>query len=153
MLRNFGPVFVGRGVVQISAYVDTVLASLLPTGAVAGLSYAQVIYTLPVSLFGMAVSAAELPEMSAVARDHDDAVAAHLQKRLASAPIILSRLEVSCVRSGARSASAPERCDVSTRSRSKAGVSRVSSSKTRLEVERKGLAYLNPVFAWGATPE
>src|SRR5262249_53078441 len=37
VLRNFAPVFVGRGVVQISAYVDTVLASLLPTGAVAGL--------------------------------------------------------------------------------------------------------------------
>jgi putative peptidoglycan lipid II flippase len=64
VLRNFGPVFVGRGVVQISAYVDTVLASLLPSGAVAGLSYAQVIYTLPVSLFGMSVSAAELPAMS-----------------------------------------------------------------------------------------
>jgi putative peptidoglycan lipid II flippase len=64
VLRNFGPVFVGRGVVQISAYVDTVLASLLPTGAVAALSYAQVLYTLPVSLFGMSVSAAELPTMS-----------------------------------------------------------------------------------------
>ena len=35
-----------------------------PTGAVAGLSYAQVLYTLPVSLFGMSVSAAELPAMS-----------------------------------------------------------------------------------------
>jgi putative peptidoglycan lipid II flippase len=64
VLRNFVPVFVGRGVVQISAYVDTVLASLLPTGAVAALSYAQVLYTLPVSLFGMSVSAAELPAMS-----------------------------------------------------------------------------------------
>ena len=40
------------------------LASLLPTGAVAGLSYAQVLYTLPVSLFGMSVSAAELPTMA-----------------------------------------------------------------------------------------
>ena len=59
VVRNFVPVFVGRGVVQISAYVDTVLASLLPTGAVAALSYAQVLYTLPVSLFGMSVSAAE----------------------------------------------------------------------------------------------
>ena len=38
VLHNFGPVFVGRGVVQIRAYVDTVLASLLPTGDVAGLS-------------------------------------------------------------------------------------------------------------------
>jgi putative peptidoglycan lipid II flippase len=66
VLRNSIPVFVGRGVVQISAYVDTIIASLLPTGAVAGLSYAQVLYTLPVSLFGMAVSAAELPAMSSV---------------------------------------------------------------------------------------
>ena len=36
VLRNFVPVFVSRGVVQISAYVDALLASLLPTGAVAG---------------------------------------------------------------------------------------------------------------------
>ena len=48
---------------QISAYVDALLASLLPTGAVAALAYAQAIYTLPVSLFGMSVSAAELPLM------------------------------------------------------------------------------------------
>jgi putative peptidoglycan lipid II flippase len=66
VIRNSIPVFVGRGVVQISAYVDTVIASLLPTGAVAGLSYAQVLYTLPVSLFGMSVSAAELPAMSSL---------------------------------------------------------------------------------------
>jgi putative peptidoglycan lipid II flippase len=63
-LRNFVPVFVSRGVVQISAYIDEVLASLLPTGGVTGLANAQLLYTLPVSLFGMAVSAAALPEMS-----------------------------------------------------------------------------------------
>lgn len=81
VLRSFGPVFVGRGVVQISAYVDTVLASLLPTGAVAGLSYAQVLYTLPVSLFGMSVSAAELPAMaSAVGTETERA--AYLRERL-----------------------------------------------------------------------
>ncbi len=62
---NFGPAILGRGVMQVSAYVDAVLASLLPTGAVALFGYAQVLYTLPVSLFGMAVSAAELPAMSA----------------------------------------------------------------------------------------
>jgi putative peptidoglycan lipid II flippase len=63
-VRNFAPVFVSRGVVQISAYVDALLASLLPTGAVTGLANAQLLYTLPVSLFGMSVSAAELPAMS-----------------------------------------------------------------------------------------
>jgi murein biosynthesis integral membrane protein MurJ len=40
-VRNFFPVFVSRGVVQISAYIDEVLASLLPTGAVTGLANAQ----------------------------------------------------------------------------------------------------------------
>jgi putative peptidoglycan lipid II flippase len=64
VIRNFFPVFISRGVVQISAYVDAYLASWLPTGAVAALSYAQTLYTLPVSLFGMSVSAAELPVMS-----------------------------------------------------------------------------------------
>jgi putative peptidoglycan lipid II flippase len=64
VVRNFVPAFIGRGVVQVSAYVDTLLASLLPTGAVAGLLNAQTLYTLPVSLFGMSVSAAELPAMS-----------------------------------------------------------------------------------------
>jgi putative peptidoglycan lipid II flippase len=76
IVRNFGPVFIGRGVVQISAYVDTVLASLLPTGAVAALSYAQVLYTLPVSLFGMSVSAAELPAMSSVGGEEKERAAA-----------------------------------------------------------------------------
>jgi len=62
--RNFVPVFVSRGVVQVSAYIDALLASLLPTGAVTGIANAQVLYTLPVSLFGMSVAAAELPTMS-----------------------------------------------------------------------------------------
>jgi putative peptidoglycan lipid II flippase len=64
VVRNFGPVFVSRGVVQLSGYIDTLIASLLPTGAVAALLNAQTIGLLPVSLFGMSVSAAELPAMS-----------------------------------------------------------------------------------------
>ena len=63
-IRNFAPVFVSRGVVQISAYIDEVLASLLPTGAVTGLANAQLLYTLPASLFGLSVSAAALPAMA-----------------------------------------------------------------------------------------
>ena len=81
VVRNFFPVFVSRGVVQISAYVDALLASLLPTGAVAALAYAQTLYTLPVSLFGMAVSAAELPAMSGAIGDETQ-VASVLRMRL-----------------------------------------------------------------------
>jgi putative peptidoglycan lipid II flippase len=70
VLRNFGPVFVSRGVVQISAFVDVMLATMLGPSAVAGLGSAQTIYILPVSLFGMSVSAAELPEMASALGDH-----------------------------------------------------------------------------------
>ena len=64
-IRNFGPVFASRGVVQLSGFVDIWLAShIADVGAVALLANAQTIYVLPISLFGMSVSAAELPEMS-----------------------------------------------------------------------------------------
>jgi putative peptidoglycan lipid II flippase len=81
VVRGFGPVFVGRGVVQISGYIDAMLASLVTAGAVAALNSAQVIYMLPVSLFGMSVSAAELPEMSSATGD-EDTIASYLRQRL-----------------------------------------------------------------------
>ncbi len=65
-MRAFGPVVAGRGIVQLMSYVELMLASLLVGGAVAVLGYAQVLYVLPISLFGMAVAAAELPELSSV---------------------------------------------------------------------------------------
>ncbi|MEO8371607.1 MAG: murein biosynthesis integral membrane protein MurJ [Candidatus Solibacter sp.] len=81
VLKNFVPVAVSRGVVQISAYVDQLLASFLGTGALTAMTFAQSIYALPVSLFGMAVSAAELPAMSS-AVGTDAEIAVHLRKRL-----------------------------------------------------------------------
>jgi putative peptidoglycan lipid II flippase len=83
VVRNFVPVFMSRGVVQISAFVDGWLATWLGTGAVAGLTNAQTLYTLPVSLFGMSVSAAELPAMSSALGDAHE-VAGYLQRRLNS---------------------------------------------------------------------
>lgn len=64
VLHSFGPVVLGRGVVQVSAYVDTAYASLISERALSALAYAQTLYLIPISIFGMAVSAAELPEMS-----------------------------------------------------------------------------------------
>jgi putative peptidoglycan lipid II flippase len=81
VIRNFVPVCISRGVVNISAYVDQALASLLGTGALAGMTTAQSLYTLPVSLFGMAVSAAALPAMSATLGSQAE-VAAVLRQRL-----------------------------------------------------------------------
>jgi len=81
VIRNFVPVFISRGVVQISAYIDAWLASFLPTGALASLVYAQTLYTLPVSLFGMSVSAAELPALSSAIGESDE-VHVYLRNRL-----------------------------------------------------------------------
>ncbi len=64
VLLAWGPVVIGAGVVQISSVVDTQLASFLGTGAVAALGYAQLIALLPISLFGVSVAAAALPELS-----------------------------------------------------------------------------------------
>jgi putative peptidoglycan lipid II flippase len=66
ILKNFVPSVISRGVVQVSSYIDNILASLLPTGAVSNFAYAQTLYLLPVSLFGMSISASELPEMSSI---------------------------------------------------------------------------------------
>ena len=63
-VRNAGPAIMGRGVVQVSTYVDMVLGSLLAIGALARIRYAQTLYLLPVSLFAMSVAAAELPELA-----------------------------------------------------------------------------------------
>jgi putative peptidoglycan lipid II flippase len=81
VLRNFFPVFMSRGVVQISAFVDAMLAGLISPQAVAALTYAQSLYTLPVSLFGMSVSAAELPAMSS-ALGSQEQIANQLRQRL-----------------------------------------------------------------------
>jgi putative peptidoglycan lipid II flippase len=63
-LHNATPAVLGRGVVQLSGWLDLFLASWLVQGAVAALTAAQTLYLLPVSLFGMSIAAAELPELS-----------------------------------------------------------------------------------------
>ena len=81
VIRNFMPGVASRGVNQLSSYIDAILASFLPTGAVAALAYAQTIYLLPVSLFGMSISNAELPEMASQLGS-GDTVAMALCRRL-----------------------------------------------------------------------
>jgi putative peptidoglycan lipid II flippase len=81
-IRDFFPVLISRGAVQLSAYIDTYIASFLPIGAMTALNNAQQIYTLPVSLFGISVSAAELPALSAAAARSETAA---LQTRVNAA--------------------------------------------------------------------
>ncbi|HEX3530704.1 MAG TPA: murein biosynthesis integral membrane protein MurJ, partial [Thermoanaerobaculia bacterium] len=63
-LKAWGPVVAGRGVVQLAGYMDLFLASLLFVGASSADRNAQLLYILPISLFGMSMAASELPELS-----------------------------------------------------------------------------------------
>lgn len=84
VVRNFGPVLLGRGAVQLSGWVDLLIATYVATaGAAAVLMYAQTIALLPVSVFGMSISASELTEMSHHAEsDVADAIRARLGSSL-----------------------------------------------------------------------
>lgn len=93
---NFGPAFVSRGVAQISALIDLLLASYLPLGAVSAIAYSQTLYMLPGSLFGMSVSAAELPAMSSVIGTTDE-IAVKLRGRLMAGMERIAYFVVPCV--------------------------------------------------------
>ena len=80
VIRAWSPVVFGAGVTQISSIIDTQLGSLLGAGAVATLGYAQLVAILPVSLFGVSVAAAALPELS---RDVAGSAGEALRQRLA----------------------------------------------------------------------
>jgi putative peptidoglycan lipid II flippase len=82
VLRGFAPSVAARGVVQISAFTDNAFVSLISERALAAISYAQVISLLPISLFGMSISAAELPAMAADGVRPEAERAALLRERL-----------------------------------------------------------------------
>jgi putative peptidoglycan lipid II flippase len=84
VLGMWTPVVAGAGVAQISAFVDTLLASLLETGAVASLGYAQLLVNLPIALFGVSVAAVSLPELSREAAGEPEAAREALRARLAA---------------------------------------------------------------------
>lgn len=74
-VRNFWPVVAARGIVSLVGWIDVILAARLASGAVAMLGYAQTIYILPISLFGMSVAASELPELSRMRGEAEEELA------------------------------------------------------------------------------
>lgn len=82
-VRAFWPVVTGRGVVQLLSYVELALASLLAYGAVSSLGYAQRLYVLPISLFGMSVAASELPDLAGDSFREQTAMTGRLRSGLA----------------------------------------------------------------------
>lgn len=82
-VRAFGPALLGRGVVQLSLYINLLLASWLHEGALSALGFAVILINLPLGAFGMSVAAAELPELSrASSRDRNGALPPDMVKTM-----------------------------------------------------------------------
>ncbi|MDQ6965412.1 MAG: murein biosynthesis integral membrane protein MurJ [Mariprofundaceae bacterium] len=75
-LSLFGPAVLGVAAVQINILVGTILATLLPVGAVSYLYYSDRIVQLPLALFGIAMGTALLPTLSEhfAKAQHEDAL-------------------------------------------------------------------------------
>ena len=66
MWFSFIPAALGAGVMQINLLVDLVLASLLATGSISWLYYADRLAQLPLGLVGIAMSTTLLPRLSRI---------------------------------------------------------------------------------------
>lgn len=65
ILRLMGPAMFGVSVAQINIMLDTILASLLQTGSISWLYYADRLCEFPLGVFGLALSTVILPALSA----------------------------------------------------------------------------------------
>ncbi|MEI7607335.1 MAG: murein biosynthesis integral membrane protein MurJ [Rhodospirillaceae bacterium] len=89
-LRILGPAALGAGLVQINLFVDTIIASFLPTGAVSYLYYADRLNQLPLGVIGIAVGTVLLPEMARRLKSGDESGAADSQNRCLEISLLLT---------------------------------------------------------------
>ena len=64
VVRLLLPAVFGLAAVQVMVFVNTLLASLLPPGAISFLYYADRVMEFPLGVFGIALASASLPAMS-----------------------------------------------------------------------------------------
>lgn len=81
LFKQVGPGALGAGATQINLLVSTGLASLLPTGAVSYLYYADRLNQLPLGIVGIAVATTLLPVLSRHAQNGDAEKVRHYMSR------------------------------------------------------------------------
>ena len=80
--KRMPAVLLGRGVIQLSGLIDTLLVSFIGIdGANATFAYAQMLYLLPMSLLGTGEAAVALPEMARDSALDNEAERATLMRR------------------------------------------------------------------------
>lgn len=90
LFRLMAPGALGAGVIQINIFIDILLASLLPAGAISYLYYADRLYQLPLGVIGIAIGTALLPMLSRQVEAADTSAALRTQNRALDAALLLS---------------------------------------------------------------
>jgi putative peptidoglycan lipid II flippase len=85
-----GPAVIGSAGIQIALFADTIIGSLLPTGGVSSIYYADRLYQLPIGVIGIAAGTVLLPEMSRAFASGDRAGAFRAQNRTLALSIALA---------------------------------------------------------------
>jgi putative peptidoglycan lipid II flippase len=80
-LKALGPAVIGSAGAQIALFADTIIASLLPTGAYAALYYAERLYQLPIGVIAIGVGTVLLATMSKAIAAGDVAAANKAQNQ------------------------------------------------------------------------
>ncbi|MBD3824135.1 MAG: murein biosynthesis integral membrane protein MurJ [Epsilonproteobacteria bacterium] len=70
--KEFFPAMWGNSTAQVSAFLDTLLASFLAAGSISYLYYANRIFQLPLALFAIATSIALFPRVSRYLKNGDE---------------------------------------------------------------------------------
>jgi len=89
LFRKIGPGAVGAGATQINLLITTILASILPTGAVSYLYYADRLNQLPLGIIGIAVATTLLPILSRHEANGDEKAIKHTTSRAIEFCLIL----------------------------------------------------------------
>jgi putative peptidoglycan lipid II flippase len=92
--KALGPATIGSMGTQIALFADTIIASLLPVGALSALYFADRLQQLPIGVIGIAAGTVLLPEMSRRLAAGDEAGASAAQNRVI---VIALLLAVPCV--------------------------------------------------------
>ncbi len=88
--KALGAVTAGAATVFIAPFIDTVIASFLPTGSRTALYYADRINQLPLGVLGIALGTVLLPEMSARLAKNDRAGSDAAQNNAAALSLLLT---------------------------------------------------------------
>jgi putative peptidoglycan lipid II flippase len=89
-LAMLGPGVIGSAGPQIALFADSILSSMLPTGGVSSIYYAERLYQFPVGVIGIAAGTVLLPEMSRLIAAGNSGGALHAQNRTMALSLALT---------------------------------------------------------------